>query len=138
MTINISANVNTVLKVPFTSINLQTGLTSFTYTFLKDGITIAISPSPIFTEIGGGLYVITFTPSTTGVYSLFIQGEIAASINVVVKDVYTSLANIEDQALGSWSWDKVKGTMTMYKQNGTVLATFLVKDSLTIASRSRQ
>lgn len=137
MTINITSTINTVQKIPFTSVNLVTGLSSFAYTFLKDGILYVPSPTPTFAEIGNGLYTITFTPPVTGLYSIFIQGEIAASINVVLKDMYTILSNIEDQAIGSWSWDKIKGTMTMLKQNGSVLATFQVKDSLTLASRDR-
>lgn len=136
MTINISSLINVAQKIPFTSINLITGIASFAYSALKDGVTASITPT--FAEIGGGLYTISFTPDSTGVYCIFIQGEIACSINVTDTDLHASLANIEDQALGSWSWDKVKGTMTMYRQNGTVLASYLVKDSLTAASRDRQ
>lgn len=138
MTINISAVVNTPLKIPFTSINLATGLSTFTYTVLKDGVLNVLSPSPTFTEIGVGLYTFNFTPSATGLFSIFIQSEIAAAISVSTKDISSTLANIEDQALGSWTWDKVAGTLTMLRQNGTTLATFLVDDTLTLASRARQ
>jgi len=89
------------------------------------------------TEIGNGLYTITFTPTTTGYYTLFIQQAIAAGFNVVSRNLYSFLQNIEDEALGSWSWDKVGGVLTLVTQTGTPLASFAVTDNLTIASRSR-
>lgn len=138
MTINISSVVSTPLKIPFTSINLATGLTTFVYTVLKDGVVSVPSPLPTFTEVGSGLYTFNFTPAATGLFCVYIQSEIAASITVSTKDLASTLANIEDQALGSWTWDKVAGTLTMIRQNGTTLATFLVNDTLTLASRARQ
>ena len=138
MTINISTVINIQQKIPFTSVNLVTGLSSFAYTLLKDGAIFVATPTPTFTEIGSGLYTFNFTPAATGLFTIFVQSDIVATLNVTTKDMSVSLANLEDQALGSWTWDKVAGTLTMIRQNGSVLATFLVNDTLTTASRARQ
>lgn len=128
--------VNTVVKVPFTSVNLVTGMSSFNNVkFLIDGVLTTISYTTA--EIGNGLYVLTFTPGVTGVYSLFIEQTIAAVINVVTKPLYTFLKNIEDEAIGSWTWDKVTGVLSLTRQDGSALGTFAVTDTLTSATRQR-
>lgn len=54
-----------------------------------------------------------------------------------VLDLVSSLKNIEEEALGSWKWDKTCGNMEMFRQDGTTLATFKVIDTLDEASRER-
>lgn len=83
----------------------------------------------------GNLYTLTFTPTSTGVYTVFCFGEIQARVNVTTRSLYSYLQNIEDEAIGSWSWDKTAGTLTLVRQDGTSLANFNVVDSLTTASR---
>lgn len=80
---------------------------------------------------------ISFTPTVTGVYSLFAFGMIQLRLKCVEKSAYSILANIEDEAVGSWSWDKQTGKLTMFRQNGTVLSTYNVVDNLLISSRER-
>ncbi len=84
-----------------------------------------------------GLGVFSFTPTTTGTYYLFSDGIIQASIDVNSKSIRSYLVNIEDEALGSWTWDKTTGALTMLKQDGGTLANFEVVDTLTESSRER-
>jgi hypothetical protein len=83
----------------------------------------------------GNLYTLTFTPTSTGIYNLFCFGEIQARINVMTRSDQSFLQNIEDECLGSWSWDKTGGTLTLLRQDGTTLNTYNVTDTLTTASR---
>ena len=129
--------VNTSFVLPITSNNLTTGLgLPLTYTCLKDGVVFSL-PTPTFAEIGGGLYTMAFTPTSTGLYTIFVQGAIQGTVNVVTNTAYTLLTSLQDEALGSWTWDKVAGTLVLYSQSGPQIATFSVVDNLTTASRQR-
>jgi hypothetical protein len=128
--------VNTAVKIPFVSTNNTTGLTSFSNVFvLKNGVS---APQTItYAEIGAGLYVATFTPASTGQYTVFIEGRVQAEVAVVSKTLYTMLQTIEDEAIGSWVWNKTTNTLTLYRQDASTLAGFSVVDNLTTASRQR-
>lgn len=103
---------------------------------IKDGAT-DLTPVTV-QDIGiAGLYNFRFTPTSTGTYTLFAYGAIQAVIEVTTKSLYSYLENIEDEALGSWQWDKTNGTLVMLRQDGTQLANFTVIDTLTGASRER-
>jgi len=84
-----------------------------------------------------GLCTFSFTPVSTGVYTLFGQGTIISTTEVVTKAPLTYLKNIEDESLGSWQWDKTTGIMSMIRQDGTPLAQFNILDNLTTSSRER-
>ena len=129
--------INIPVKVPFTSTGLVTGLLTFTPTFLLNGVLTSITPSPTYTEIGGGLYVMTFTPSASGVLTIFVGGLVLPAIEVVARDTNTILQNLEDEALGSWVWDKTAGTLALVRQNGSPLANFTVVDTISTANRER-
>lgn len=91
-----------------------------------------------FSEIGTTvLYNFTFTPNATGTYILYAFGAIQGVVQVVTQSLYTITTNLQDEALGSWQWDKVGGTLTMLRRDGTTLATFTVVDNLTTSSRER-
>lgn len=79
----------------------------------------------------------TFTPNATGVWSIYAFAGMQFKVRVVAKSLYTFLANVEDEALGSWSWDKETGVLTVLRQDGTVLATHNVVDTLVASSRER-
>jgi hypothetical protein len=79
----------------------------------------------------------TFTPTVTGKYFVFIEGSIQGSFDVSNKDVYTYLRNLEDSSLGSWTWDKGTGVLTLVRQDSSTLASFVVTDTLEAASRER-
>jgi hypothetical protein len=133
---NIETLVNQIVKVAFVSTNNVTGLTTFAdYQLLKNGVSTVFTTT--FTELGNGLYTANFTPTTTGLYTLFVQGKIQAIINVVSKTTFTFLQNLEDVSMGSWNWDKNTNVLTFVRQDGTTLATFNVEDDLKTASRER-
>ena len=83
------------------------------------------------------MYVVTFTPTTTGRYTIFVQGQIQATIDVVTKTLQSFALDTSDEALGSWSWDKNLGVLTILRQSGAVLATYTVTDNQDLASRER-
>lgn len=123
--------------VPFVSTSNTTGLVSFAGVhLLKNGVSVS-TPTITYAEIGNGLYTAQYTPSSTGIYTLFIETKIQATINVVAKLTSTFIQNIEDEALGSWVWDKNAGTVLFKRQDGTTMAGFDVVDNLTTASRER-
>ena len=81
---------------------------------------------------------LSFTPPITGMYTLVLEdGSIAAHVDAVSRNCQSYLKNIEDEALGSWSWDRTTGTLQMLRQDGSVLANFAVVDTLTENSRER-
>lgn len=101
----------------------------------KDGVIVA-APIVTFTEYTTtGVFTLRYTPLSTGNYSVYVAGQIVGQLNVVAKSVYTFLKNIEDESLGSWSWDKQAGTLTMLRQDGTSLANYNVIETLLLASR---
>lgn len=89
------------------------------------------------TNLSSGVWSITFTPTAAGNYTVVGWGAVQLRVSVVTKSLYSFLSNIEDEALGSWSWDKTTGVLTMVRQNGAALATFNVVDTLTLSSRER-
>ena len=128
--------INLPVTLPFTSVNLVTGLVSFTPRFVLDGILTTVTPL-VYAEIGGGLYTITFTPTASGKLSLFIEHILYPAIEVVNVTNDVILQNIVDEAIGSWTWDKVTGILTLVRQSGSTMATFNVVDTLSNASRER-
>ena len=133
--INLETVINTTVTLPFTSTGNVTGLNSFTSIVLNNGI--VTTPALTFVEIGSGLYTISFTPLSTGIYTVFLQTSIVAVINVVNQDKFTFLQDIEDSLLGSWTWDKQTGVITMLTQAGITLATFNATDTPQLISRER-
>lgn len=101
---------------------------------IKDGLVVS-SPTVVVTEIVTGLYSLTYTPTSTGIYMFYAAGQIIDRIEVVTKSIYTFLRNIEDESLGSWSWDKTAGVLTLLRQDGGSFVSFNVIDDSTTASR---
>lgn len=125
--------VNTLVKVPF--IGPTTGLTSFPeFVTLVDGE--AVTTTPTFTEIGGGLYVASFTPVTTGRWSVFVADTLH-EFSVVARLSSEIIQNLEDESLGSWIWDKNSGVLTALRQDGSELCKFNVTESSVSSSRER-
>lgn len=102
----------------------------------KDGVASGLTLT--VAQIGAtNAWKITFTPTATGMYSLYAFGVIQFNAQCSVKSLYSYLLNIEDEALGSWSWNKETGVLTILRQTGATLATHNVVDNLTTASRER-
>ena len=136
MTITTDVKVNTNLTLPFTHPQLAEGETTFSFMLLKDGeVYTGLSQLPVFQEAGNGLYTVTINFNSTGYYTVFIEGSIAAYVHAVTKDMYTILSDLDDVAQGSWRFDKKTGVMTMYRQNGAVLRTYNVLDNNDESSR---
>ena len=124
-------------SIPFTSIGLATGLTTFAYTSLLNGATTVLT-GVTFSEIGGGLYTFNFTPTISGVFTIFIQNQLLTQIEVVTRSNAAILQDLQDEAIGSWTWDKVAGLLTLIRNDGvTVLSTYQVVDTSVAASRER-
>ena len=90
-------------------------------------------------EIGtnSGVYSVTFTPTSNGEYYVYANGHLVAHISVSAQSLFSVVKNIEDEALGSWTWNKVSGALTMLRQNGATLATYNIVDSIATSSRER-
>jgi hypothetical protein len=128
--------VNQTLNIAFTSDNLVTGLTSFSPVFLVDGAVFP-TPSITFTEVGDGLYFATFAPGGSGKWAMFVEGRIQATFEVVSKTLQTALQDLTDESLGSWTWNKATGLLTLFRSDSSTLATYTVLDTVDAASRER-
>lgn len=128
------AIVNNPITIPFLSSGLTTGVTTFTKSTLLNGVPV-VYPSFTFTEIGGGLYTMTFTPTTTGTLSIFIQGVLLPQIDIVSRTLAQQLQDISDEAIGSWTWDKTTGILQLYRLDGTSFHSYNVVDTLSNASK---
>lgn len=96
-----------------------------------------VTPTVTTTSLATGIWSVSFTPTATGVYTILGWGSVQDRINVVSRSLYSYLVNLEDESLGSWSWDKTTGVLQMVRQNGTALASFSVVDDNSISSRER-
>lgn len=143
--INITTFVGQAAGVPFLA---TTGLTTFpSLQLLTDYNTLTANTvkslgttgltTPVEISVGAGVYNTTFTAPTTGNYYIVYGGIIIAHVQVEAYDKFAILKNIEDEALGSWSWNKLTGTLTILRQNATTLATYSVVDTVDASSRER-
>lgn len=135
--IQLDKRINQPIKIPFAEANGTTGVVAFSIVFLKDGVSYP-GLAPTTTEIGGGIYTVDVTFTETGVYTVIVDDALAASINVVEKDFYSILQDLDDVAQGSWVYDKAASTLRLIRQDGSDLATFDVVDDVNTSSRERQ
>jgi len=134
--------VEITVNQPTKQVFLSTGLTTGKVVFpgvvaLVDGVITTLAPAPTFTEIGGGVYTMNFTPSSTGHLDIFIEGALQIRVDVSTKTLAATVKDLSDEALGSWIWNKLTGVLTLYKSDTSVLATYNVIDTVTEASRER-
>jgi hypothetical protein len=97
---------------------------------------VITSAAPTYVEIGSGLYTANFTPTTTGKWTVFIEGQ-TYGLEIVSKTLQNALGELLDESLGSWTWNKVTGLLTLFKADSSVLATYTVTDTAQAASRER-
>jgi hypothetical protein len=129
LTIVVNSQANLIFKA-------TTGTTTFPDLLIFQDGNIVTSPSITITEYSTtGVFVFRYTPLATGTYLVYVAGQIIGQINVVAKLAYTYLKNIEDESLGSWSWNKQTGTLNMIRQDGSPLTNYNVVETLTLASR---
>lgn len=133
--INLVTTINTPITLAFTA---TTGLTTFSdFAIVLNG---ALVVSPVYTLVEiptTGIYIVTYTPLATGSYIFRASGAIYAAVQVQTRSLVSYLQNIEDEALGSWTWNKQSGTLNLLRQDGTSLANYTVVETLTAASRER-
>ena len=92
--------------------------------------------NPICVQVAGTPYwSVTFTPNVTGLYTLYAFGQLQFRTMCNNGSFIERIKNIEDEALGSWQWNKSSGELVLYRQDGTELTRYVVKDELTSASR---
>lgn len=95
---------------------------------LKDGTVTAAGET--VANITGNIYSVTFLPYETGVYVVLVDEVVIDTVEVVFREALSYLRNLEDQALGSWEWNKTTKVMTLLRQDGSVLAEFDTDDTL--------
>ena len=133
MTTQVSGVINTPINFYFTA---TTGITDFNVIATMVDGALNKSINVTYNETNQpGLYYGVLTPNVTGRYAFYLAPDLLVQIDVLPRDILSYVKNIEDEALGSWVWDKQAGTLAMIRQNGTALANFTVVESLTIASR---
>jgi hypothetical protein len=145
--INITTNVGQGVGIVFSD---TTGITTFpTLTLFTDNNTNPLTPNtimslgttglttPVETNIGTGIYSLIFSPTSVGNYYITYKGIVTVHVTVAAQDLLAVLKNVEDEALGSWSWDKAAGTLTLLRQTGTTMATYSVTDTITLSNRNR-
>lgn len=133
--IHLETQVNTPVLCTIMNPTGQSGSLPTDTTLLFNG-TVVMTPTVTVTDVGvKGLYNFSFTPQATGSFVLYAYGNIVAQVDVVTTSVYSYLQDLEDEALGSWVWDKTAGTLNLLRRDGTNLAAFTVVDNLTTASR---
>lgn len=127
--------VNETVKLYFKA---APGISDYSNVKVLNNGALVTSPSiSVTTSAIAGIYTVTYTPATTGRGVIIFEGEIVAHIEVVTKSIYSFLKNIEDESMGSWTWNKQDGKLAMIRQDGTPLADFDVVETLTVASRER-
>ena len=130
--------VNQPTRQVFVASGLSTGKTVFNPVItLLNGVVHTLFPSPTFSEIGSGVYTINFTPSSTGRLNIFIEGQVQVDAEIVTKTLAEALEEISEEALGSWSWNKGTGRLTLYRSDSSILSTYDVVDTVSLASRER-
>lgn len=126
-----------VLNTPVTTVIFNPGASPLTDA--KVYLNGALSAQTVTATIvgTGPAWSVSFTPNSTGIWTLFGFGAAQQRFKVVSKSLYDYLRNIEDESIGSWSWNKETGVLTMLRQDSTTLATFNVADGLELSSRER-
>lgn len=103
-------------------------------TFLRDGGVVSVSNTAP-TELAPGLFTTTFTPSILGEYVFFVNGKIQKEFKVKLRTTESLIDDISDEAIGSWSWDKGTGVLTLLRRDGSPFVTYNVVDNQNQSSR---
>lgn len=133
--ITTTATVNEMVYVYFQD---TPGIIDFSnFKVYINGVQI-VTPNVVMSEsTSPGLYIFQYIPTSTGRAVLIARGTMIAYVDIVTRSLYSFVKNIEDEAIGSWTWDKTLGELRMVRQDGTPLANFDVTDNQTTATRER-
>lgn len=134
--LNAEVKTGSQIDVPFYDAQYLEGKTSFNITILKGNeIYLDLGSPPALTEFGNGLYALSFVLNEAGYYAICIEGNIYAYLTVVTKGTNDMIQDLDDVALGSYLYDKETGLLTLYRQSGSILATYTVVDNNQQTSR---
>lgn len=126
-----------IINTPLSTVVVNPGSGSLTDAVLYFNNAVSAQAVTV-AQIGSTpVWSVTFTPNATGNWTLIAFGVAQFWIKVVNKSLYEYLKNVEDEAMGSWTWNKETKVLTMLRQDSTTLATFNVEDTLTDSSRER-
>lgn len=134
----IEATIGQLVKVPFISKTLATGIAgSYSLKVILNGVLTTIGNSAVFSEIGNGVYSVAISFPQSGDYYLIADDQVISTVLVSEVTTRGMVSAILDGTLGSWRWDKVTGTYTLYGLSGQVVATYNVEDTVQFTSRQR-
>lgn len=134
----IEASIGQLVKVPFISKTLATGQAgSYALKVIRDGVLTTIGSSAVFSEIGNGVYSVAISFPQAGDYYLIADDQIISIVLVSETTTRSMISAILDGTLGSWRWDKVSGSYTLYGIGGQVVATYNIEDTVQLTSRQR-
>lgn len=132
------ASIGQVVNIPFVSKAGTTGqASSFAVEVIKDGVLGTLGTGAVVSELSNGAYNIAITFSQAGNYSLITDNQVVASVLIFNNSTRNMLSAILDGTMGSWRWDKVSGTYTLYGVSGQVVATYNIEDTVQFTSRQR-
>lgn len=129
------SEIGKVVAMSVVSPNATVGLTSFPYVLTVDGALPTLPVPVTFSEIGQGVYKVSFVPGSTGVYQFFSGGVENFHIEVVTSSEHSTLSTILSYIVGSWKWDKITGRLEYFDIDGNFLNSYEMKDSAQESSR---
>lgn len=126
--------LNHSVNIPIKTSLVSSGVVS-DILFMKDGVSQSISHTTSIINNLQNLYSLIFTPNSAGLWFIIIGGEIVFSFEVVSKLSSDILLDVLDVSIGSWSWDKSLGTLTLHRVDGSTLSEYNIIDTNLISSR---
>lgn len=125
---------NQVLNLPIVSTNVVSGVIS-DLRFIKDGTVQSPTYTVSVINAPANLYNLIFTPTSVGKWAVFLEGKVQFYIDVVDRGLFDILSVLENEALGSWRWDKTTGVLTLYKIDGSDLQAYNIVETDLESSR---
>lgn len=129
--------INVPITMPLVAKDQETGLHLSDFNVVVTRNNAIENVTLTLTEVGSGYYLLSTSFPSTGQISVFAQGKLLAYVQVVPRDKFSVLQDIQDEALGSWYMDKLTNKLTLLRQNGAQLAEFNLSESPNASSRER-
>lgn len=121
--------------------------TSVSFPFLEGTITtlavyksngVLASTSEVISSFSNGTpNVVNLNGKSSGDYIVYINLKPIFIFSVVKVSNSSLIADLHDEALGSWKWDKQANTLIVYRKEGDVLSNFNVTDTMTLSTKQR-
>ena len=134
----LESSIGQVANCPFVAKNGATGqASSFVVSVVKEGVLTSLGAGASVSELASGAYNVAITFSQAGNYVIITDGQVIARVIVFDTSTRNILSSILDGTMGSWRWDKVTGTYTLYGISGQVVAAYDIEDTVQFTSRQR-